>query len=285
MANGELREFLRSRRARLSPADVNLPVRDGRRRVRGLRREELALLAGVSVDYYTRLEQGRAANVSAQVLAAVADALDLDPLERRHLFDLVKAVARRTKDAGAAPRPRARIALRMMLDALDPVPAVLHGPCMEVVAINRMAGVLLDDFDAMPAADRNMVRWVFLNPRARQVYPDWAEIAENLVAILRVTAGKGMQGPYLTELVEDLSARSPEFAAYWASYNVYQHTHGTKRIHHPQVGILTLNYESLIPPTDPDLWLIIYSPPTGSPSEDKLRSLAEWAGTRDAAAP
>ncbi|MET8157917.1 helix-turn-helix transcriptional regulator [Sphaerisporangium sp. NPDC005289] len=272
----ELREFLRSRRARLSPADVNLPVRDERRRVQGLRREELALLAGVSVDYYTRLEQGRASNVSSQVLAAVAEALHLDPLERRHLFDLVRTASGPAVDLGSAERPRARPALRMMLDALDPVPAVLHGPCLDVVTINRMGKVLLDDFTA-PDVGRNMLRWMFLNPKARQVYPDWATIAEQMVAILRVTAGQGMHDPYLGRLVDDLGARSPEFARFWADYRVYQHTHGTKRMHHPQVGIMTLNYESLVPPTDPGMWLILYSAATGSPSEDKLKSLSEWA--------
>jgi transcriptional regulator with XRE-family HTH domain len=274
--SGELREFLRSRRARLSPADVDLPVRGGSRRVTGLRREELALLAGVSVDYYSRLEQGRAHNVSEQVLGAVADALRLDALERRHLFDLVKVSPAPHSQSAPARPPKARAALRMMLDALDPVPAVLHGPHLEVVAINRMGGVLIDDFDAMPPAERNMVRWMFLNPKSRHVYPDWPEIAAQMVAILRVAGGQDAHDPCLTLLVDELGARSPEFARYWADYKVFQHTHGTKRFHHDAVGTMTINYESLVPPTEPGMSLIIYSAATGSPSEEKLKILADW---------
>lgn len=265
----EIREFLRSRRARLTPADVGLPIRAGSRRVAGLRREELAMLAGVSVDYYTRLEQGRAPHASEQVLGAVADALRLGDLERRHLFDLVKPVA----DPGDDRPPRARPAVRMMLDALDPVPAVLHGPCLEVVAINRMGKVLLDDFDAMPPGERNMVRWMFLDPRARSVYPDWDEVAAQMVAILRAAAPH----PRLTRLVGELTARSPRFTDFWDDYMVFQHTHGTKRFHHDAVGAMSLNYESLVPPADPHLSLIIYSAATGSPSEERLRALTDWA--------
>ncbi|WP_066363287.1 helix-turn-helix transcriptional regulator [Herbidospora mongoliensis] len=272
----EIREFLRSRRARLTPADVGLPIKTGSRRVAGLRREELAMLAGVSVDYYTRLEQGRATGASEQVLGAVADALRLDALERRHLFALVKPV---TDAAGDRP-PRARAAVRMMLDALDPVPAVLHGPCLEVVAMNRMGKVLLDDFEAMPPGERNMVRWMFLNPKARSVYPDWDEVAAQMVAILRLAAGHDVHNPRLALLVDELTERSPRFAHFWDDYMVFQHTHGTKRFHHDVVGTMSINYESLVPPTDPHLSLIIYSAATGSPSEEKLRTLASWADNR-----
>ncbi len=256
-----LREFLRSRRARLTPPEVGLPWREGRR-VAGLRREELALLAGVSADYYTRLEQGRAPNVSDQVLTAVADALRLDELERRHLFSLVRPAA-------AMAVPRARLPLRMMLDALDPVPAVVHGPRLEVVAINRMGKVLIDDFDGVAPAERNMIRWMFRNPKARKVYPDWPEIAAQMVAILRQVVPQG------DDLVDALSAESAEFTRMWADYRVFQHTHGTKRFFHEAVGEMTINYESLVPPADPQLSVIVYSAATGSPSADKLRLLAE----------
>jgi len=271
----ELREFLRSRRARLTPDDVGLPWRSGSRRVAGLRREELALLAGVSVDYYNRLEQGRARNVSDQVLGAVADALRLDDLERHHLFDLVKPSSKARRPP--AKPVRARQALRTMIDALDPTPAVLHGPRLEVVAINRMGKVLIDDFDAVPPAERNMARWMFLNPKARSVYPDWAVIAEQMVAILRVAGGQDPDDPLLAALVGELSTRSPEFARYWAAYRVFQHTHGTKRFHHDAVGVMTINYESLVPPTDPGTSLIVYTADTGSPSEEKLKILSSWA--------
>jgi transcriptional regulator with XRE-family HTH domain len=271
----ELREFLRSRRARLAPADVGLATRAGTatsgRRVTGLRREELAMLAGVSPDYYARLEQGRARNVSEQVLTAVAEALQLDELERRHLIDLVRPVA----DNGVTTIPvRARAAVRSMLDALDPVPAVLHGPCLDVVAVNRMGKVLIDDFDAMIPAERNMVRWMFLDPKARQVYPDWSEIAAQLVAILRVAAGNAANEQRLAALVGELTTRSTEFADYWADYQVFQHTHGPKRFHHNAVGVLTLNYETLLFPADPGLSLIVYTADRGSPSAEKLQQLA-----------
>jgi len=239
-----------------------------------LRREELALLAGVSVDYYNRLEQGRARNVSDQVLSAVAEALRLDELERAHLFALVKPSA--GKPRGVVRPVRARAAVRMMIDALDPTPAVLHGPRLEVVAINRMGKVLIDDFDAMPPAERNMARWMFLNPRARIVYPDWAVIAEQMVAILRVAGGQDSADPVLAALIGELSASSPEFVRYWDAYRVFQHTHGSKRFYHEAVGVMTINYESLVPPTDPGMSLIVYTADTGSPSEEKLKILGSW---------
>ncbi|TCN39715.1 helix-turn-helix protein [Kribbella orskensis] len=277
----ELGEFLRSRRARLTPPEVGLPWRSGSRSVSGLRREEIALVAGVSADYYTRLEQGRARNVSAQVLTAVADALRLDQLERQHLTDLVKPTGRPDQ-----PRPpKARPAIRMMLDALDPVPAVVHGPRLEVLAINRMGKVLIDDFDAMPAAERNMARWMFLNPKAREVYPDWPEIAAQMVAILRAAARPDASDPLLAALVGDLTTRSDEFARFWADYKVFKHTHGTKTFHHEAVGDLRINYESLVPAADPDLSLIIYSAATGSPSEEKLKLLSSWVTSRPLSVP
>ncbi|WP_158566696.1 helix-turn-helix transcriptional regulator [Actinomadura craniellae] len=284
----DLSGFLRSRRAALTPAEVGLPRNSNARRVQGLRREEIAMLAGVSVDYYTRLEQGRAPNVSAQVLSAVADALRLDGMERRHLFDMAQPGTAPVQPTKIGPR-KARPAMRMMMDALDPTPAVLHGPCLEVVAINRMGKVLFDDFDAMPPGERNTARWMFLNPRARVVFPDWEEIGSQMAAILRLTAGRVSVGPpehraSMARLVDDLCSRSEEFARVWAEHRIFQHTHGTKRFRHEAVGIMMINYESLIPPADPGLTLTLYTADTGSPSEEKLRALADWAANRDAAA-
>lgn len=250
-SSGELREFLISRRARLSPAEVGLRPGTGRR-VRGLRREELAILAGVSADYYARLEQGRARNVSDSVLTAVADALRLDDVERRHLAELVRPARTTTNGDDGAIR------------ALDSTPAMLYGPRLEVLAVNRMGVLLFDDFDAMPMAERNMIRWMFLNPKARQVYPDWAEIAAQFVAVLRLAAGR-----------DGVSQRSEEFAACWADHRVFQHTHGPKRYRHETVGMMTLNYETLIPPTDPNLRVIVYTTDVGSPSAEKLAALSE----------
>lgn len=283
--HGELREFLRSRRARLTPPDVGLPWHVDGRKVAGLRREEIAVLAGVSVDYYTRLEQGRARNVSDQVLDAVAAALKLDDLERRHLFDLVRTPGRAAgpsasrRAAGAVQGLKARPALHALLRSLDPTPAVLHGPRLEVAGINRMGRVLLDDFDSLPAAQRNMAHWMFLNPKAREVYPDWEEIAEQMVAILRVTAGRDAKDPVLAALVGELSTRSDAFARYWANYRVFQHTFGTKRFRHPAVGEMTLSYETLHPAADSGLYLTVYTAAEGSPSEEKLRILSSWSAT------
>lgn len=264
----DLSEFLKSRRARLTPADVGLPASVNGRRVAGLRREELASLAGVSPDYYARLEQGRATNVSDQVLDAVAGALRLDELERRHLNTLVKPSRRR--EAGV---PRVRPALRAMIAALDPTPAVLHGPRLDVLAINRAGRLLIHDFDAVPVPERNMVRWLFTDPTARRVYPDWLDIAAQLVAILRLNAGANGADTQLTELVADLSATSATFAKLWADQKLFQHTHGPKRFHHDAVGTFTLNYETVHLPADPGLSLILYSADAGSPSEAKLTAL------------
>jgi transcriptional regulator with XRE-family HTH domain len=266
----ELSEFLRSRRARLSPADVGLRGNAGRR-VAGLRREELAMLAGVSADYYARLEQGRARNVSDSVLSAVADALRLDDVERRHLVQLVRPATAGRAD-GDKP-VRARAALRSMIYALDPTPALLYGPRLDVLAVNRVGAVLLDDFEAMPAADRNMIRWMFLNPKAREVYPDWAEIAAQLVAVLRLEAGPNGDDRRLAALVRELGSQSAEFAKCWADHRVYQHTHGPKRLRHRAVGEMTLNYETLIPPGDPQLRVIVYTADIGSPAAEKLNIL------------
>lgn len=264
----ELREFLRSRRARLAPADVGLETARNGRRVAGLRREELAMLAGVSPDYYARLEQGRAGNVSEQVLDAVAGALRLGALERDHLIALAKPPV--STDSAA---PRVRPALRSMIAALHPTPAVLHGPRLEVLAINPAAAALIYDFDAMPAAERNMARWMFCDPAARRVYPDWADIAQQMVAILRVAAGRDTQDARLADLVTELCGRSGEFATYWAARRLFEHTYGPKRFHHDRIGDMTLNYETMRLPADPGLSVILYTADRGSPSEARLNEL------------
>ncbi|MCV7423296.1 helix-turn-helix domain-containing protein [Mycobacterium yunnanensis] len=267
----ELSEFLRSRRARLTPAEVGLSATRNGRRVAGLRREELAQLAGVSPDYYARLEQGRATNVSEQVLDAVSTALRLDPLERNHLVALMRPTET------TPVMPRVRPALRAMVAALDPTPAVLHGPRLEVLAVNGAAARLIHDFAAMPAAERNMVRWMFLDPAARRVYPDWADVAAQMVAILRVAAGRDAADVTLNRLVDELRSRSTDFEAAWSARDLFQHTHGPKRFHHDAVGTITLNYETMHLPADPGLSVIVYTAPAGSPSEAKLRELV---GTR-----
>ncbi|MEV4601253.1 helix-turn-helix transcriptional regulator [Amycolatopsis sp. NPDC049253] len=228
----ELRDFLTSRRAALSPSDVGLPGPTTARRVKGLRREEVAILAGVSVHYYVKLEQGRAGNVSGQVVDAVVRALRLDEVESRYLRSLLQP--------GSSRAARARPARQSMIRALS-VPAVIHGPHLEMLGINHAGKTLLDDFDAMPVADRNTARWRFLNPRARVVYRDWADIAADVVAVLRASPA----GEPLSRLVGDLSLRSAEFATMWADHRVAEHQHGVKRFYHETVGDLRLNWQTL----------------------------------------
>ncbi|MGW5722878.1 helix-turn-helix domain-containing protein [Amycolatopsis sp. NPDC003865] len=266
MSGDALRGFLTSRRAALTPEEVGLPSPTTARRVRGLRREEVASLAGVSVHYYVKLEQGRAGNVSGQVLAAIARALRLDDVETRYLRSLLQP----GRHPAPAP-PRARPALRSMIGALD-VPAVIHGPHLEVLGINHAGKALLDDFEAMPAAERNTAKWMFLNPRARVVYRDWARIAADVVAVLRA----GPADDALSRIVGDLSTRSAEFAALWADHRVAEHQHGVKRFFHEAVGDLTLNWQTLHLPDSQGQSVIVYSADTGSPSEEKLRLLASW---------
>ncbi|MEV4807235.1 helix-turn-helix transcriptional regulator [Nonomuraea sp. NPDC049421] len=266
----ELREFLRSRRARVTPREVGLPARPTGRRVHGLRREELALAAGVSVDYYTRMEQGRVGNVSDQVLEAVAGALRLGPEELRHLRELIAG----RHHAPPLPPARPRAALRMMLDMLGPAPALLMTGVLDILAINRLGAALLADFEAMPRAERNEIRWIFLDPRARDVFPDWEQVAVEAAAWLRGALGRAGEDPRPQALVDELTARSADFARHWADHRVTYCTYGTKRMRHPEVGTMTLNWESFAPTADPDMYLVVYTAPTGSPSEERLAALA-----------
>lgn len=270
-AGRELRDFLTSRRAALTPEEVGLPgVSATPRRVKGLRREEVATLAGVSVDYYMKLEQGRAGNVSEQVLDAIARALRLDEVEGRYLRALLHPGDERPPAAA-----KARPALLSMIHALD-VPAVLHGPHLEVLGVNRAGTVLLDDFDAMPLAERNTARWMFLNPRARLVYRDWAEVAADIVAVLRNALVPGADNAALTALIGDLSARSEEFARLWADYRLSEHRHGVKRFFHEAVGDMRLNWQTMHLPDGLGQSIVVYTADTGSPSEEKLRLLGSW---------
>jgi transcriptional regulator with XRE-family HTH domain len=264
-----LSEFLKARRARVRPEDVGLPD-GGRRRVPGLRREELAQLAGVSVDYYVRLEQGRAAHPSAEVLDALARALLLDDVERRHLHELV------TRRAPAHKPETVRPALRHLLDRLDAVPAFVLDRRMGVLACNRLAAALIVDFDALPPGHRNVVRFMFLDERARELYPEWDRCARANVGFLRRAAGLYPDDPQLAALVGELSVKSPEFARWWATHEVSEKTYGTKRYRHAIVGELTVHYETFTLPDDGQS-LVTYSTEPGSESETALRLLAAWS--------
>ena len=275
VTGNELREFLASRRAALMPEDVGLPVSLSSRRVRGLRREEVAILAGVSVDYYTKLEQGRAANISEQVLEAVENALRLDELERRHLRSLIRPTSIYTARAPVEAALKARPAALAMIHAMT-VPAVIHGPRLEVLGINSTAKALIDDFDSMPAEERNMARWMFLNPRAKIVYLNWDQIAPQMVAILRAAAIPGVRDDRLEKLVGELTVASPDFARFWADYRLFEHRHGIKHFYNETVGEMKINYETLAMPGERGQTVVVYSADKGSPSEEKLQLLASW---------
>ncbi|MCX5392824.1 helix-turn-helix domain-containing protein [Streptomyces sp. NBC_00094] len=275
--SAELSEFLRSRRARLKPQDVGLPEFGRHRRVPGLRREELAQLAGVSVAYYTRLEQGNGRNVSMEVLDAIARALRLSDTERAHLTHLAKPTVKKRQRAAIARPQRVRPGLAHLLDSMDGVPAFVLGRRLDILAWNRMARALLGDFAAWEPDERNMARMIFRDPNARDLYIDWECKAIEVVSVLRLYAGCYPDDPQLLALVGELSVKSEEFRSLWAAHTVTDKGHGTKRLRHPLVGEMTLSYESLkVAGDDPDLVLVTYHAEPGSASADALRLLAQW---------
>ncbi|MFB9830798.1 helix-turn-helix domain-containing protein [Actinoallomurus acaciae] len=279
--NTELRDFLRSRRARITPLEVGLGSRPtDSRRVPGLRREEVAQLAGVSVDYYVRLERGRNLNVSESVLNAVARALCLDETERAYLLALAKPTRTRPR---AAPVQSVRPGLRQVLDASTEVPAMVLGHRLDILAINRLARALLTGLEALPRHEWNMARLLF-GEEGRRLYTDWALVARGAVAALRLYAGRHADDPRLAELVDELSTHDEDFRAWWGDHDVHHHAHGTERFHHPVVGDLSLQYEALTPNGDPDQVLCLHVAEPGSPSEQALRLLARRSGDSPARA-
>lgn len=270
--DGLLGEFLRTRRARLRPEEVGATPFGGQRRVPGLRREELAQVAGVSVDYYTRLEQGRAPNVSADVLDAVAQALGLDENERAHLHNL--ALPAQAVRRAAPVVQRVGPELRQALAAITGVPAYVVGRRLEVLAWNDLARVLVADFPALTRAERTMPHLVFLDTAARDVFPDWEHKARETVAHLRLDAGRHPGDPELAALIDELSDRSDDFRRLWADHDVRARTRGRKRFRHPLTGEFELDYISMKAPDDPDLALVIYSAPPGGAAECALRTLS-----------
>ncbi|WP_405618435.1 helix-turn-helix domain-containing protein [Streptomyces sp. NBC_00076] len=270
----ELSEFLRTRRARLKPEDVGLPDFGRHRRVPGLRREELAQLAGVSVAYYTRLEQGNGRNVSAEVLDAIARALRLTDAEHAHLTHLAKPKQHKKKPA-ARPQ-QVRGALQTLLDSMDGVPAYVVGRRSDVLAWNRMAAAVFGDWAELPPAERNWARLVFLRPAYRDLYVDWEQKAIDIVCALRMDAGRHPDDPRLSALVGELSVKSEEFRRLWATHDVKEKSHGLKRLRHPLVGHLDLEFESFRLVDDHEQSLVTYHAEPGSPSAEALRLLASW---------
>ncbi|MER5754895.1 helix-turn-helix transcriptional regulator [Streptomyces sp. NPDC002088] len=270
----ELSEFLRTRRARLKPEDVGLPAFGRHRRVPGLRREELAQLAGVSVAYYTRLEQGNGRNVSAEVLDSIARALRLTDAENAHLTHLAKPKQHKKKPA--ARQQQVRGALRQLLDSMEGIPAYVTGRRSDILVWNRMAAAVFGDWSELPAQERNWARLVFLRPDYRELFVDWDQKATDIVSYLRMDAGCHPDDPRLSALVGELSVKSAEFRRLWATHDVKEKSHGTKRLRHPLVGDLTLSFESFNLIDDSEQNLITYHAEPGSPSAEALRLLASW---------
>lgn len=273
--NRELADFLKRARAAVDPLRAGLPA-DGRiRRVPGLRREEVALLAGVSTDYYSRLEQGRKIIPSPGVVTAIARALDLDETGLTHLTHLIGPTS--TLVARKAPSaPKVRPGLHQLLDALEGQPALILGRRQEILASNRMARALFADFDRMLPADRNYARWLFLSDDARTLFLDWDVQARAAVESLRLEAGNSPDDRGTQELIAHLTAESPEFRQWWAEHRVYQRTFGSKRLNHPIAGPLVVQFESLTLPGDPDQTLFIYTTEPGTQSRQAMNLLSSW---------
>jgi transcriptional regulator with XRE-family HTH domain len=277
-SRNEIREFLASRRARITPDEVGLIAYGRNRRVPGLRREEVAMLAGVSIDYYTQLERGKLNGVSDTVLDALAGALRLDEAERAHLFDLARTANARPRTRRPV-RQQVRPAVRNILDAMTDAPSFIRNGRLDILYANRLARALYSP--AFEASERpvNLARFAFLDPRAAEFYPEWEEAANTTVALLRTEAGRDPHDRGLSDLVGQLSTRSEEFRTRWAAHDVRLHRTGVKRFRHPAAGDLTLDFEAMEVAADPGLTLTAYSAEPGSPAHDTLKLLASWAAT------
>jgi len=273
--NAELADFLRRARATSDPQREGVPA-DGRvRRVPGLRREEVALLAGISTGYYTRLEQGCRIVPSAQVIDAIARALNLDEAGRTHLRSLINGCPRPRSRSRSAVQ-RVRPGLYQLLNTLDTQPALILGKRTDVLATNHLARVLFANFEEMPARERNYARWMLLSDDAKNLFLDWEDHARTAVENLRLDAGNAGDDPDTQKLVGELSLASPEFRLWWSEHRVFQRTFGNKRLHHPIVGELAVDYETLTLPGDPDQTLYVYTTAPDSPSREAMSLLATW---------
>ena len=283
----EIRDFLVTRRAKITPERAGLPDYGGHRRVAGLRREEVALLAGVSVDYYTRLERGNLTGVSDSVLEALVRALQLNEAERTHLFDLARAA-----NARAAPARGRRLSashlrpgVQRLLDVMTMAPAYVRNGRLDVLGANQLGrAVFAPVFDTAEPVP-NIARFIFLDPAAQSYYVDWDNLAQDTVALLRAEAGRDPYDRALTDLIGELSTRSEVFRTWWAAHDVRLHRTGVKRLHHPEVGDLTLAYESMELTADQGLRLNAYSAEAGSSTQDALNLLASWTVPPSSARP
>jgi transcriptional regulator with XRE-family HTH domain len=276
----EVREFLASRRARLTPERAGLGAPRGHRRVAGLRRGEVADLAGVSVEYYARLERGNLRGASAEVLDAVARALQLDESESAHLFDLARAAGPASRTRKRSTRPQISEHLLHLLGAMTGAPAFVRNGRLDILAANALARALYSPVFDGPSESVNLARFCFLDARAQAFYPDWEDAANTTVALLRTEAGRDPYDKTLTDLIGEMSTRSGAFRHLWAAHEVRLHRSGTKHFHHPVVGRLDLAFEAFPVTSDSRLTLTAYTAAPGSPSADGLALLASWAATQ-----
>jgi transcriptional regulator with XRE-family HTH domain len=277
--SANIREFLITRRSRLTPAEAGLPDFGGRRRVPGLRREEVALLAGMSVEYYVRLERGNASGISDAILDGISRALKLDDAEHAHLYDLVRAANRGTRTPQRKPASRThqiRPGTRQILDAMT-FPAIIQNGRMDVVATNTLGRALFSEMFVEPHEPVNFARFLFLDPRGRVAYREWNDSAEQIVALLRAESGRVPSDRALRSLIDELSNGSSEFAALWEAHDVRIHLAGKKLFHHPDVGDLDLSYEAMQLMTDPGLQFVGFTAEPGSSTDHALRLLGSLA--------
>lgn len=278
MSNAELSDFLTTRRARMNPQQAGLPTVPGsKRRVPGLRREEVAMLSGISVEYYTKLERGHAHGVSDSVRDALSRALQLDTAEQAHLADLLRDRAALRKIPPA--RTSVRKTLQQILDSMNGTPAYVRNGRSDVLAANELGRALYWPLYQMDSKIPNMARYIFLDPTSPDFFPDFGKVQNDAVAMLRASAGRDPYDGELTALIGELSTRSQRFAALWAEHDVRLHQSGTKRIHHPVVGELTLSFEAFDLPSDPGQRLNVYTAAPDSAAAQSLAMLATWAAT------
>jgi transcriptional regulator with XRE-family HTH domain len=285
-ARTALRDYLTTRRERITPGDAGLPAFSGRRRVKGLRREEVAMLAGISPEYYIRLERGTAAGISPEIVDTVAAALRLDADERAHLERLIAALTPAARRKRRPTRPdTVSPGVQVMLDSLHDLPAIVFNGRLDIVAVNDLGRALYDSHYGGPDQP-NAARFLFLDEdRARRFWPEWGKLADDVVAILRVQAGLNPDDPALVELIGQLSTRSEEFRIRWAAHNVRAHRAGIKMFDHPLIGKVALPTETMAITAAADHIITVFVPEPGSPEHDALRLLASWNADHAGAAP
>jgi transcriptional regulator with XRE-family HTH domain len=279
----EVKAFLSSRRARITPEQAGLTSYNRNRRVPGLRRSEVADLAGVSVEYYAQLERGNLAGASASVLDALARALQLDEAEQQHLADLARAAGPATRARRKSPAVQIRPSVARVLALMTDVPAFVGNGRGDVLAANPLAQALYAPMFDEPGRPVNHARFAFLNPHAREFWRDWHRIASDTVAMLRTEAGRDPYDRALIDMVGELSTRSEDFRTRWAAHDVRLHRTGIKQFHHPVIGDFDLHFETMQLTADPGLTMTVLSAPANSADDDALRLLASWAATRDQA--